>query len=127
MSGSVLSGVGITWAGWAEKLGLLGSLGLGLEAETAAGLGLFTAVAGIWYSIGRWETAKRKWWRDWDRVGEGLERDLRSTLDRVVEGHVLVVPTTACSGLRSMMAKREDEVAQLKDEISSLEEHCPHR
>ena len=76
----MLSGMGIAWAGWAEQLGLLGIWGLGLEAETAAGLGLFTAVAGVWYSIGRWEKAKRRWWRDWERVGDGLERDLKACL-----------------------------------------------
>ncbi|TCD70316.1 hypothetical protein EIP91_003945 [Steccherinum ochraceum] len=77
MGGSVLGGIGIAWAGWADQMGLLGMFGLGLEAETAAGLGLFSAVAGVWYSIGRWDKAKKRWWRDWDRVGEGLERDLR--------------------------------------------------
>ncbi|KAH8108002.1 hypothetical protein BXZ70DRAFT_1003420 [Cristinia sonorae] len=127
MGGSVLSGMGVAWAGWADQLELLGHFSLGVGAETAAGLGMFTAVAGIWYSIGRWEKAKRRWWRDWDRVGEGLERDLRATLNQVVADQVLVVPTTACENLRDMIKKREDEVAQLKDEITILEQDCVRR
>ena len=80
MGGSVISGFGIAWAGWAGQLGLLGVYGLGLETESAVGLGLLTASVGVRWAVGRWERAKRRWWKDWDRVGQGLERDLKVSL-----------------------------------------------
>ena len=78
MGTSVLAGFGTAWAGWAEKLGILGgALTTGLETETAIGTGMFMSAAGVWWMVGRWEKAKRRWWKDWDRIGEGLERDLQ--------------------------------------------------
>lgn len=77
MGGSVISGFGIAWAGWAGQLGLLGVYGPGMETESAVGLGLLTTSFGIRWAVGRWERAKKRWWKDWDRVGQGLERDLK--------------------------------------------------
>lgn len=51
----------------------------------------------------------------------------QASLDRIVTDQVLVVPSVACKGLREMITKREEEVAQLKDEISALEQDCYHR
>lgn len=51
----------------------------------------------------------------------------KTTLDRVVTDQVLTVPSTACKGLREMITRRADEVAELKDEVSALEEDCVHR
>lgn len=74
MGGSVFGGFGIAWAGWAGQLGLLD---IGMQMETALGLGLLGAVAGVRVAVGSFERAKKHWWQDYDRVGEGLERDLR--------------------------------------------------
>ena len=73
----MLGGFGVAWAGWAGQLGILGSYGAGMETETAAGVGMPSAALGVRWAVGKWERAKRRWWKDWDRVGEGLERDLR--------------------------------------------------
>ena len=67
----------MAWAGWAGQLGILGSYGAGMEVESAASVGMLGAAIGVRWAVGKWERAKRKWWKDWDRVGEGLERDLR--------------------------------------------------
>ncbi|KAF6763049.1 hypothetical protein DFP72DRAFT_521471 [Ephemerocybe angulata] len=80
MSGGIVGGAGLGWVGWMGWLvgsgeGLLGSLGL--EPATAMGLGALSAVASVRWAVGRWEKGKRKWWEDWRRVGDGLDRDLR--------------------------------------------------
>lgn len=78
MGMSVLAGFGTAWAGWADKLGILGdAMATGLELETAIGTGMLMSTLGVWWMVGRWEKAKRRWWKDWDRIGEGLERDLK--------------------------------------------------
>ncbi|KAF9567966.1 hypothetical protein CPC08DRAFT_483149 [Agrocybe pediades] len=79
-AGGVLTGVGIGWAGWLGWLvgnteGLLGFLGM--EAGTAIGIGMLSAVATIRWAIAKWEKSKLRWWQDWTRIGEGLDRDLK--------------------------------------------------
>lgn len=78
MGGSVLGGISIAWAGWAEHLGIIGgALGTGMQAETALGAGMLVAALGVRLMVGKWDKAQQRWWRDWDRVGRGLERDLK--------------------------------------------------
>ena len=72
MSGGVATGAGISWAGW---LGLLEFVGM--DAGTAVGVGILSAVASIRWAVGKWEKSKKRWWQDWSRVGEGLDRDLK--------------------------------------------------
>jgi hypothetical protein len=52
----------------------------GVEAAglgTAVGVGVLGVVAAVRWAVGKWERAKRAWWSDWKRVGEGLGRDLK--------------------------------------------------
>jgi len=78
--GGTVTGVGIGWAGW---LGWLVNSGegvyglMGMNANTAMAVGLLVMVASIRLGIGSWEKAKKRWWQDWVRVSEGLERDLK--------------------------------------------------
>ncbi|KAL4251475.1 hypothetical protein ABKN59_005735 [Abortiporus biennis] len=122
MGGSILSGFGVAWAGWAGQLGILGSFGQGMESETALGLGLLGAVAGIRWMVGKWEKAKRKWWKDWNRVGEGLERDLKVALERTVDSQVAIIPDKASQELIILAKKRKEEIDTLKDELLILED-----
>lgn len=80
MGAGVTTGVGIGWIGWLGWLlgsggGIFGSLGM--EPSTAIGVGVLVALAGIRQGIGSWEKAKYRWWQDWRRIGDGLERDLK--------------------------------------------------
>ena len=45
------------------------------------GTGMLSAVLGLRWAVGAWEKAKKRWWQDYDRVGQGLSRDLK------VRGH----------------------------------------
>lgn len=80
MSGGIATGVGVGWAGWLGWLlgsgeGMFGFSGM--DPSTAMGVSMLISVASIRWSIGSWEKAKQRWWQDWKRVGEGLERDLK--------------------------------------------------
>src|SRR6266545_1713072 len=78
--GGMVTGVGVGWAGW---LGWLVNSGegvfglMGMDANTAMAVGLLVIVVSIRLGIGSWEKAKKRWWQDWVRVNEGLERDLK--------------------------------------------------
>ncbi|KAF8070676.1 hypothetical protein FPV67DRAFT_1413890 [Lyophyllum atratum] len=143
MSGGVAAGAGISWAGWYGWLtgsgeGLLGALGL--DAGTAMGVGLLGAVICVRWGVGKWERSKRRWWEDWNRVGEGLGRDLRvcfssvsigldgtdfsscmkATLDQTMREKVLVVASTGCERLSDMVAERRGEIEEIEDELETL-------
>ncbi|KAJ3999644.1 hypothetical protein F5050DRAFT_1804846 [Lentinula boryana] len=121
---SVLTGMGIGWAGWVGWLigtgeGLLGLVAI--DATTSIGLGMLIAVAGIRWGVGKWERAKEIWWGDWYRVGEGLERDLSTTLDRVLKEQVTILSRTACESLSEIAAKTTGDIERYKDELKSIQ------
>ncbi|KAG6920261.1 hypothetical protein DXG01_005030 [Tephrocybe rancida] len=123
MGGSIATGAGISWAGWVGWLagsgeGLLGAIGL--DAGMAGGVGLLTAVAGVRWAVGKWERAKRRWWEDWDRVGSGLGRDLKATLDQTMQENVLVVAEIGCDKLSDLIKQRRSEIAEVEDELDTL-------
>ncbi|KAG6813369.1 hypothetical protein H0H92_011635 [Tricholoma furcatifolium] len=124
MSGGLATGAGLGWAGWVGWLsgtgeGLLGTLGL--DAGTAMGLGLLTAAASVRWAVGKWERAKRRWWEDWDRVGDGLARDLKATLDKTMDNKVLLVAETGCDKLSELIAQRRSQVEEVEEAIDALE------
>ncbi|KAG6866751.1 hypothetical protein C0991_011410 [Blastosporella zonata] len=123
MGGSIAAGAGLSWAGWIGWLagsgeGLLGAIGL--DAGTAVGVGLLTAVGGVRWAVGKWERAKRRWWEDWDRVGSGLGRDLRSTLDQTMQDKVLVVAQIGCNKLSDLIEQRRSEIEEVEEELGTL-------
>ncbi|OSX66127.1 hypothetical protein POSPLADRAFT_1131337 [Postia placenta MAD-698-R-SB12] len=120
MWGSVSGGMGIAWTGWAGQLGILD---MSMQPETALGIGMLGAIAGVRWAIGRFEGAKRKWWKDYNRVGEGLERNLKDTLEQVITERVLLIPEQATSGLDRLISKRKDEIEELREEVVGLDEH----
>lgn len=61
-------------AAWASSPILLDILGV----ETALGVGALGVATSLRFVLLRgWERAVKKWWEGWDRVGEGLGRDVK--------------------------------------------------
>ncbi|KAK0225864.1 hypothetical protein IW262DRAFT_716104 [Armillaria fumosa] len=120
---SIVSGVGIGWAGWLKWL--VGSSEsvfgfLGLDGGTAMGAGALVALLGVRWGVGHWEKAKQRWWEDWHRVVDGLERDLKKTLDDTMLEKVVVVADKGCSGLSTLIAKRNQEIDEVAEEVAKL-------
>ncbi|KAG2150986.1 hypothetical protein DEU56DRAFT_728457, partial [Suillus clintonianus] len=117
--GGMFGGAGIGW--WLAFGESALSVGAGSEAGTALGAGALVAVASIRWAVGKWERAKREWVEDADRVGEGLKRDLKVTLERGIEKNVAVVPIAAYEGLRELAGKRQEEIDVVKDDLISMQ------
>ena len=103
---------------------------------------LLGAAAGFRWAIGRWDKMRKLWRADWIRVKEAAERDvevitvsflswdviadgftvdvLQATLDQALEKQVLIVPTRAAEGIEGIVAKRKDEIEQLRLDVDKL-------
>ncbi|KAF5370647.1 hypothetical protein D9758_001821 [Tetrapyrgos nigripes] len=121
MGGSIAAGVGLGWAGWLGWLTGAEHTLLQMNASTATATGLFMATLGISWSMWKWERSKKLWWRDWDRVCEGLDRDMTATLTKVVQENVAVVADRTCKGLTELASKRRDEISTIRDELDRLQ------
>ncbi|KIJ67783.1 hypothetical protein HYDPIDRAFT_25255 [Hydnomerulius pinastri MD-312] len=117
--GGVLSGAGLGW--WMAFGEHILSFSAGAEAGTAVGAGALLAVGSVRWAVGKWERAKRRWMQDAERVGEGVRRDLKATIQRTVDERVVVVASTACEGLQDLVGKRKEEIHQIYHELKSLE------
>ena len=145
----------------AGSLGAGVAVGAGVLAQgigEAAGAGLLAAAVGVRWAIGRWDKARKMWRADWVRVKEAAERDvevisesrlfrsfgeslliwyvleyMQDALDQALEKQVLIVPVRAAEGIESIVAKRGDELGQLRREVDKLDavisgsQNSPHR
>ncbi|KAG5647033.1 hypothetical protein DXG03_001403 [Asterophora parasitica] len=123
MGGGVVAGASLSWAGWLGWLvgsgdGLLGALGI--NAGTAMGVGLLGAALSVRWAVGKWERSKRRWWEDWNRVGEGLGRDLRGTLGQTMSENVLVVARSGCDKLSALIVQRRGEIEEIEEDLETL-------
>ncbi|KAG0708366.1 hypothetical protein DFH29DRAFT_795122 [Suillus ampliporus] len=116
--GGMFSGAGIGW--WLAFGESALSVGAGSEAGTALGAGALVAIAGVRWAVGKWERAKRRWVEDAGRVGEGLKRDLKVTLQRGIEKNVAVVPIAAYEGLRELAGKQQEEVEVIRSDLIAM-------
>ncbi|KAK0212895.1 hypothetical protein DFS33DRAFT_1269581 [Desarmillaria ectypa] len=123
MGGSIVAGIGIGWAGWLKWLvaGSESIIGfLGVDVGTAMGAGALVALLGVRWGVGHWEKAKQRWWEDWHRVVDGLERDLKKTLDDTMLEKVVAVADKGCSGLSALIGKRNQEISEVAEEVAKL-------
>ena len=138
--GSATTSLGVLWANWVGLIENIHLLGLSVGGETIVGAGILAGVAGLRWSVGRWEKAKRSFWADWERVGKGLARDLtvrslfpilcllltscmtcrQATLDERFDRYVASAPMAACEQLEGLEKKRREELAELGSQIDTL-------
>jgi len=118
--GSTATSLGVLWGNWVGLIGDVGLLGVNLGGETIVGVGILGGVAGLRWSVGRWERAKREFWGDWERVGKGLERDLTVALDRSFDEGVAAAPATVCNQLSGLGERRREELTELEGQVDAL-------
>ncbi|KAG7098830.1 hypothetical protein E1B28_000734 [Marasmius oreades] len=120
MSASVASAVGFTWAAWLATittfhLPLLGTI----ESTTALGLGLLSLTVGVRITQSHVEKAKKRWWADFDRVSEGLDRDVRKAVETVLDEKVFVVARKACTEIDKWGKEAKEAIEKSKDALET--------
>ncbi|WFD00811.1 hypothetical protein MYAM1_003563 [Malassezia yamatoensis] len=89
-----------------------------LAPHTASATALFATALTAWYLQGRWTAAKRKFWRDWDRVVSVVDREEKQEVESVIRS-ALGAPMYAADQLRQVstlrQAAHEHRLAQLRN------------
>jgi len=129
--GLSIGGPAVAWGGWA--VGFAGE-------ELAVGAGTLSFVLGLRWAVGRWEKAKSRWWESWDRVDEGLERDikvcfpefvhhvhlylmvvpLQHEFDNIAEDIILAKASRAADGLERLITRRAKQVQEVSSELDTV-------
>ncbi|KAL7411413.1 hypothetical protein BDY24DRAFT_138669 [Mrakia frigida] len=116
---SSVASVGAAYGAWLEGV---------WEGATGVGVGSLGLVLGVRWGMAKWEGGKRRFWRDWRRVGEGLERDLEDHLTQTARTVLLARPLAAAEGMETLVKKRREvveeelvEVALLKERVEELQ------
>ena len=63
---------------------------LAMQGSTAVGTFVFASIFSIWLLQSRWSRAKKRFWRDWERIASGLDADLRVSEETIAEKRPLV-------------------------------------
>ena len=95
-------------------------MGSYIDGATAIGGGVFVSVLGLRWAVGRWERARKAWWGNYHRIGQGLGRDVKRRLDEALEKQVFVAPKALCDGLERLAEKREKDLDGLSSELEKL-------
>lgn len=92
---------------------------LAMQGSTAAALFAFATLSSIWLLQTRWTRAKKRFWRQWERIADGLDEDLLSNMDDVFDNIVGAQNIKAAAGLEVLAMKR---VAQLEHLYTTVEQ-----
>ncbi|KAF9263386.1 hypothetical protein L218DRAFT_347237 [Marasmius fiardii PR-910] len=115
---SIASAVGFTWAAWLATISSVHFPVLGtVESTTALGLGLLSLTAGIRITQSQVEKAKKCWWADFDRVAEGLDRDVQKVVETVLDEKLLAVPRKACSEVDRWGREAKEGIEKRRDSL----------
>ncbi|SPO38019.1 uncharacterized protein PSFLO_03496 [Pseudozyma flocculosa] len=115
--------LGATGAGLGSASIMGASLGTGplsMEPSTALALSLLICTAAAWRVQGRFAKIKARFWQDWDRLAEGLDHEVKDHLDTVLERDVVGPTCYIATGLSSLKAKWQRDVATVEARLRSL-------
>ncbi|TDL24248.1 hypothetical protein BD410DRAFT_114728 [Rickenella mellea] len=95
-------------------------MGTYLDGPTASGAAILATMITLRWAVGRWEIAKVRWWQDWERISQGLERDLKRTVGEASRQQVFAVPERACIELDALNEQRTKEADDVRRDLDGL-------
>ncbi|KIY44423.1 hypothetical protein FISHEDRAFT_51547 [Fistulina hepatica ATCC 64428] len=96
-------------------------MGLGLDPAASVAVGAIVALSAVRYGAGQWERAKKRWLQDSFRVIVGLDRDIKTVVDRVIKNQVTAVANRGCTGLVQILRTRHSEIDAVREELRALQ------
>lgn len=100
---------------WSSTLPSTLAQHMAMVPSTAGGLFAFAAVASAWILQSRWARAKRRFWRDWESVANGLDDDLRSNFQETFQRTAAAQSHTAARELLRVASEREEALRRIDE------------
>lgn len=91
-----------------------------IDAPTATGLGLLGGMVSLRWAVGAWAKAQRAFWRDWERVEQGLEEDLTRAVRDVVQEKVVKKAVVSAEGLEVLVRRRMEKVDEVEQALERV-------
>lgn len=91
-----------------------------LDAPTATGLALLGATASLRYAHHLFHRARLAFWRDWQRVEQGLEEDLTRGVNELVGGKVVRKAVVGAEGLEVLVRRRMEKVEEVEGALERV-------
>lgn len=121
------TGVGISLLGLGTgaglRLGLLEHLpgfslsSIAMEPSTSLALALFSVLLAAWRMQGRWAKEKKRFWKRWESIANGLEEDVQVQLRNVLKQGVYITPIVASEGIDELIRKREEKIRLVEQSV----------
>ncbi|PWZ02146.1 hypothetical protein BCV70DRAFT_171807 [Testicularia cyperi] len=92
---------------------------LALEPSTALGLGLFTLTLAGWRLQGQYNKLRGRFRRDWDRLAEGLDSELRSNFESVLRRQITGPSTFVASRISDLVRSWSVNLASLEGRVTT--------
>lgn len=70
--------------------------------------------------MGAWAKAQRAFWRDWERVEQGLEEDLTRAVRDVVQEKVVKKAVVSAEGLEVLVRRRMEKVDEVEQALERV-------
>jgi len=90
---------------------------IAMTPSTSFALALFSVLLASWRMQGLWTKEKKRFWRRWESVANGLETDVQNQLRRVLENGVFVTPIKAAEGIEELVLNREERIKMVEREL----------
>lgn len=93
---------------------------IAMEPLTAFATFAFASTIGAVFMQSRWSRAKRRFWREWQSVSDGLDDDLRSNVERVFDQVVAGQSRAAAEGLDRIARQNQNQLKQVQSKVQRL-------
>lgn len=91
-----------------------------VTAPTGLAVALLGSLGSLRWAAGRWSKAQSSFWKDWQRVEEGVEDDLREGVKEALQGRVMGKVARAIEARKGMGEKRLAEIEAIAKELRSI-------
>ncbi|PWN38100.1 uncharacterized protein FA14DRAFT_170834 [Meira miltonrushii] len=93
---------------------------IALQPSTAFASFAFVSTIGAVFMQSRWSRAKRRFWREWQSISDGLDNDLQSNVAKVFDEIVAAQSRTAADGLERIANEYQDQLDQTQTKVQNL-------
>lgn len=93
---------------------------IALQPSTAFATFAFVSTIGAAFMQSHWSRAKRRFWREWQSISDGLDDDLQSNVRKVFDEVVAAQSRTAADGLERIASDYQNQLKQTQTKVQNL-------